>query len=200
MLRTDRGVFNEDGSIDLSGGVMENGKGKITDFGFVVSSRISIDPQKSKVYWVRGVGEPSQFKLKVTKSPFEKVLYFRAWAKNIAGYGIGPVKKVVIPEAPQYWWGKTEQGPGGWQTSAWFGTFKYYGQGWLYHARLGWLYSSPASENSVWLWREGKGWVWTKQGVWPYLWANRSADWLYLVPGNSGDPVRFYDYSSQSYR
>ena len=122
ILITKQGVLNTNGSIDLSGTVRENGKGTIIDFGFVISSRISIDPQKSTVYWVRGVGEPEGFKLTVTESPFEQVMYFRAWARNVAGYGIGPVKKVVIPEAPKPWWGTVEEMAGGWQTSDWFGT------------------------------------------------------------------------------
>jgi hypothetical protein len=194
------GLLNGDGSIDLSGSVIEDGQGEVTDFGFVISSRISIDPQKSTVYWVRGVGEPEGFKLKVTESPFEQVMYFRAWARNVAGYGIGPVKKVVIPEAPKPWWGTVEEMAGGWLSSDWFGTFKYYEQGWLYHARLGWLYSSPASENSVWLWKENKGWLWTKEEVWPYLWSENTANWLYLVPGKALENIRWFDYSTDSYR
>ena len=149
---------------------------------------------------MRGNGEPKEFKLTVKKSPFPKILYFRTWARNAAGYGIGPARKVVIPEAPKPWWGEVEEGAGGWLTSDWFGTFKYYEQGWLYHARLGWLYSSPAKENSVWLWRENQGWLWTKEDAWPYLWSDHSRDWLYLVPSKPGERIRFYDYSSDSYR
>ena len=88
---------------------------------------------------------------------------------------------------------------GGWKTSEWFGTFKYYEKGWLYHARLGWLYSSPTKENSVWLWKEGMGWLWTNVNVWPYLWWNNTQDWLYLAPGKPGQPLRIYDYSTRSY-
>ncbi|MDC3283745.1 cadherin domain-containing protein, partial [Opitutales bacterium] len=200
ILRTQRGVIDENGSIYLSGSVLADGKGRVDDFGFVISSGISIDPQKSKVYWVRGVGDISAFKLKVTQSPFEPIMYFRAWAKNTAGYGIGPVKKVRIPEAPKPWWGEVAEGAGGWLASDWFGTFKYYEQGWLYHARLGWLYSSPAKENSVWLWRENQGWLWTKEDAWPYLWSHQSGGWLYLYPGKIEETPRFYDYSTEIYR
>ena len=97
ILITRTTSINEDDSIDLKGRVLSDGQGQITDFGFVISSGVSMDPQKSKVYWVRGVGDPSTFKLKVTKSPFEKTMYFRAWAKNVAGYGIGAVRKVTYP-------------------------------------------------------------------------------------------------------
>ena len=96
--------MEEDKSIQLSGNVQFDGNGIISDFGFVISSRISLDQKKSTVYWVRGIGEPNEFKLRVTESPFPEVMYFRAWAKNAAGYGIGPVKKIIIPEAEKFWW------------------------------------------------------------------------------------------------
>jgi hypothetical protein len=200
ILITHSTSINEDDSIDLKGRVVTDGQGKIIDFGFVISSGISMDPQKSKVYWVRGVGDPSTFKLKVTKSPFEKMMYFRAWAKNVAGYGIGPVRKVTIPEVPKPWWGVFEEREGGWKTSNWFGSFIYNESGWLYHAHLGWLYSSSAKENSVWLWREENGWLWTKQDTWPYLWSHQTGYWLYLTPSKAGEIIRFYDYSTESYR
>jgi hypothetical protein len=138
--------------------------------------------------------------LKLTQSPYQPLLYIRAWAKNIAGYGIGPVRKVRIPEAPKLWWGDVEERAGAWKTSDWFGNFISYAEGWLYHVRLGWLYSSPASESSVWLWKENFGWVWTKQGVWPYLWSDQTGAWLYLYPGKVGESAKFYDYSIMDYR
>jgi hypothetical protein len=200
ILKTREAVLNEDGSIGLSGRVFADGNGKITDFGFVLSSAISLDRKKSNVLWIRGVGEPEDFTLKLTQSPYQPFLYIRAWAKNIAGYGIGPVRKVRIPEAPKLWWGDVEERAGAWKTSDWFGNFISYEKGWLYHVRLGWLYSSPASESSVWLWKENFGWVWTKQGVWPYLWSDQTGAWLYLYPGKVGESAKFYDYSIMDYR
>jgi len=200
ILKTREAVLNEDGSIGLSGRVFADGNGKITDFGFVLSSGISLDRKKSNVLWIRGVGEPEDFTLKLTQSPYQPFLYIRAWAKNIAGYGIGAVRKVRIPEAPKPWWGEVQERAGGWKTSDWFGNFISYEKGWLYHARLGWLYSSAASEGSVWLWKQNFGWLWTKEDAWPYLWSHQSGGWLYLYPGKVEETPRFYDYSSESYR
>jgi hypothetical protein len=196
ILFTNDASNDENGSFILSGGVLTNGQGSISDFGFVLSPKISVDDDS---LWIRGIGKPRDFTLLIDKLPFEPVMYFRAWAKNIAGYGIGPVKKVRMEEAPQPWWGEVDERPGNWMSSNWFGNFKYYEQGWLYHGRLGWLYSSPAEGNSVWLWKEGRGWLWTKESAWPYLWWVKRKDWLYLVPGKVGQPPRFYDYSTQSY-
>ena len=198
LVITEEGFMEEDKSIQLSGNVQFDGNGDISDFGFVISSRITLDQSKSTVYWVRGIGNPSKFSLKVTESPFPDVIYFRAWAKNAAGYGIGPVKKILIPEPTQSWWGEITEEIGGWKSSPWFGTFIYYEKGWLYHSQLGWLYSSGLDNQSVWLWSEHYGWLWTKQGVWPFLFRNESAIWIYFTTTQNGTPL-FYDYLTSSY-
>ena len=198
IVNTHDGQMDANGSIYLSGNVLSNGLGKIDDFGFVISSSPSLNRSESTVYWVRGVGDPNRFTLKVTESPFLNAMYFRSWARNSAGYGIGQVKKVIIPEPPQFWWGDITEEPGGWKSSPWFGTFIYYQQGWLFHTQLGWLYASSNNEISVWLWKEGHGWLWTKEDVWPYLYKNDSASWIYFTTSQNGSPV-FYDYLTSSY-
>ena len=199
IVNTLDGQIDANGSIYLSGNVLSNGLGKIDDFGFVISSSPSLNRSESTVYWVRGVGDPNRFTLKVTESPFLNAMYFRSWARNSAGYGIGQVKKVIIPEPPQFWWGDITEEPGGWKSSPWFGTFIYYQQGWLFHTQLGWLYASSNNEISVWLWKEGHGWLWTKEDVWPYLYKNDSASWIYFTTSQNGSPV-LYDYLTSSYR
>ncbi|MDC0646721.1 hypothetical protein OAP38_03125, partial [Opitutales bacterium] len=198
ILNTPKGYLDENGSINLSGNVNFNGNGKVEDFGFVVSSGTSLDESKSTVFWVRGVGTPNSFRLKVNESPFSDVMYFRSWARNAAGYGLSSVRKVEIPEPSPIWWGQITEELGGWKTSDWFGTFIYYEKGWLYHSQLGWLYSSSGQNGSVWLWSGEHGWLWTKADIWPYLYKDEAADWLYFVKSEDGLPV-FYDYSTSSY-
>ena len=198
-METLEGRVDENGSIHLSGKVNFDGIGTIQDFGFVISSQISLDTSQSRVYWVRGVGDRNDFRLRVTKSPFPKVMYIRAWARNSAGYGIGTVRKVHIDTIDPEWWGDIVEQPGGWKSSSWFGTFIQNDKNWLFHKDLGWLYSSPGQDGkSVWLWMENYGWLWTKEGVWPYLYKNDSASWLYFTTSRNGIPI-FYDYSSGFY-
>jgi hypothetical protein len=200
ILNTISGYLDENGSIILRGQVQANGDAKISDFGFVLSSSLFPRRNSAEDIWIRGEGRPTQFTLKVEESPFEGDLYFRAWAKNVAGYGVGPVKKVIFAEEPSAWWGTTEELAGGWKNSSWLGAFRAYDGGWLYHARLGWIYSSEAPKQSVWLWREKDGWLWTKSELWPYLWSQDTADWLYLLPGQAGEPSKFYDFTIEAYR
>ena len=200
ILKTISGYLDENGSIILRGRVQANGDAKISDFGFVLSSSLSPRRNNAEDIWIRGEGIPTQFTLKVEGSPFEGDLYFRAWAKNVAGYGVGSVKKVIFAEEPPLWWGATEELPGGWKNSSWLGAFRAFDEGWLYHARLGWLYSTEAPQQSVWLWKEKDGWLWTKSELWPYLWSKNTADWLYLLPGKAGEPAKFYDFTIEAYR
>ena len=196
ILETNSGMVDENGTFILSGKVSFNGYGDVEDFGFILSSTISLDG--NNVHWIRGQGSPDDFELRFEESPYTPTLYFRAWAKNPAGYGIGPVKKLKIPEPNQSWWGEVIAMPGGWLESPWFGLFIYYEQGWLYHSQLGWLYSSPDQQDGIWLWNEAQGWLWTKDGVWPYLFKNDSSDWLYFTTSNQQLPI-FYDYSTSNY-
>ena len=198
IMETGEGIIEDNGSIQLFGKVNYTGNGLIEDFGFVVSSGISLDKSRSTVYWVRGVGEPSSFTLQSNQSPFPNTLYYRAWAKNAAGYGIGPVKKIIIPEAPQTWWGEISEEHGEWKTSTWFGHFIYYEKGWLYHAKLGWLYSSSDENGGVWLWDRNQGWLWTKEDVWPYLYKHQTNSWLYFTTSQNAKPI-FYDYQTGTY-
>ena len=173
---------------------------KIEDFGIVISSGISLESSEPNVAWIRGIGQAGGFYLDFESSPYPDRLYFRAWAKNAAGYALGPVKKVIVPQRQKLWWGKTRDLAGGWKQSEWFGLFNQDESGWLYHQEIGWLYSSAVKDGSVWLWNKPLGWVWTQQENWPHLWSNRSKGWLYFFEGRSGKPARFYDYSSKSYR
>jgi len=196
ILKTISGYWDRNGSINLRGRVEANGDGKVTDFGFVLSSKSVMSRSAGKDIWIRGEGNASNFTLKVDENPFDGDLYFRAWAKNVAGYGVGSVKKVVFEMEPSGWWGQTEEFDGGWMKSSWFGTFRNYEDGWLYHARLGWLYSKEAPEQSVWLWQESRGWLWTQAEIWPYLWSNRSSDWIYFFPSKAGEPVYLFDQAT----
>ena len=188
----------ENGSLTLNGLVDFDGDGEILDFGFVLSSRITLDPEKSEVYWIRATGSAAEFTLSVDEHPFSDSYYFRAWARNAAGYGISSVKKIIVEEEPQLWWGNITEHDGGWMSSDWFGTFRYYEKGWMFHSELGWLFTSPDQKDGVWIWTAEHNWLWTQAGIWPYLFKNDTLNWLYYTSRENGNGI-FYDFSSSSY-
>ena len=102
-------------------------------------------------------GNATRFSLKIEESPFDGDLYFRAWAKNVAGYGVGSVKKVIFAEEPSAWWGATEELSGGWKNSSWLGAFRTPMMGGGYTMPV-WAGSTPAKlGQSVAM--ERKGWM-----------------------------------------
>ena len=94
-----KGLLDENGSIQLFGNVQYDGAGMIEDFGFAVSSGISLDRQIN-CFWVRGMGEPMTF-LSDGEIDFE-VLYFRAGHEMRLDME-SVLSKLKIPEAPQIW-------------------------------------------------------------------------------------------------
>ena len=195
ILETLSGGLDENGSILLRGLVQANGGGQISGFGFVLSSQISLGTSESEDIWINGDGDAGNFHLQIQDSPLQGDFYFRSWAKNVAGTGLGTVKKVSIGPEPISWWGNIEELAGGWKKSNWFGTFRSSENKWIYHARLGWLYTSSLEDDSVWLWKEQKGWLWTQEDIWPYLWSNSAGSWIYLYPGEFGETPQFFDFN-----
>jgi hypothetical protein len=47
-------------------------------------------------------------------------------------------------------------------------------------------------EGGVWLWQEERGWLWTKDGLWPYLFQHDNAEWIYFLLNHQG---RMYFYN-----
>ena len=92
---------------------------------------------------------------------------------------------------------EVKKSQGGWRTSEWFGSFRPYDNGWLFHETLYWVYTQPDLSGGLWLWLEGYGWLWTKEEVWPYLWKHETKEWLYLIKNFDGIPM-FYNYSKKS--
>jgi len=169
----------------------------LEETGFFISSSMRIDPfDPDTLRMPTDVGE--SFSLKLEKSPYSKRLYIQAYAMNEAGISLGARKRIKVPEVSLNWWGIADQIEGGWLHSPWFGTFKDYDHNWLYHASMGWVYQSPSADGGVWLWKEDIGWLWTREGIWPYLWSHENGNWIYLPPGSHG-PI-FFDYANQEYR
>jgi len=102
-----------------------------------------------------------------------------------------------IPEPPVEWWGDAIKAEGGWLQSTWFGAFKYYEQGWLYHSEIGWLFASPV-EDGVWLWGSANQWIWTNDGVYPYYYRWNDAGWGIWQRSESG-VIRNYNYTTGRY-
>jgi hypothetical protein len=68
----------------------------------------------------------------------------------------------------------------GWKESEWFGVFYDAENGWLYHADLGWIHVAEGGQDAAWFWSDSNQWVWTGKNIYPHLYRNRDAAWLYF--------------------
>ena len=81
----------------------------------------------------------------------------------------------------------------GWKESEWFGAFYDAENGWLYHADHGWIHVSEGSKGAIWFWIKQHQWLWTGKNIYPHLYRNRDASWLYFF--NDTLPAKvFYNY------
>ena len=197
IIQTEYPEIFDDGSIRLSGRVLYDGGGDISEFGFLLSPTLQINRYSPDITRMEANGTKDGFTLFLPQSPYPHRLYLQAYAVNDAGMGVGQRRRLKIPEAPAKWWGDATKLEGGWMESNWFGTFKYYEKGWLYHAELGWLYSSPA-EDGVWLWGRSDQWIWTKEGIYPYHYLWEDAAWGIWQKSPSGI-IRTYNYLTERY-
>jgi len=84
----------------------------------------------------------------------------------------------------------------GWKESEWFGIFYDAPNGWLYHVDHGWLHSSPGGTDAAWFWNEQQQWFWTGPKIYPHLYRNRDATWLYFFRQALPRKI-FYNYTSE---
>ena len=98
-------------------------------------------------------------------------------------------ERLVTPDSKTYWWSDSSPQAGGWRTSPWFGNFRPHESGWVYHLKLGWAYAHPDGSGGLWLWMKDHGWLWTRDGAYPYFWKNADGSWQYLLGTQNGQPV-----------
>jgi len=197
IIHTDHPQILEDGRIQLSGRVLYDGGGTMSEFGFLLSPTLRIPLNSPDTLKLEANGTAGSFTLIIPESPYARRLYVQAYSTNEAGMGVGQRRRLKIPEPPAKWWGEALHGEGGWLESPWFGAFKYYEQGWLFHAELGWLYSSPV-EDGVWLWGSDNQWLWTKEGLYPYHYRWDDAAWGIWQKTANGS-IRTYNYGTGDY-
>ena len=199
IVRTLDLVGHGDAGYHLQAEILADGGSAIVETGFLVSKSIRFrDPIR-----LSSLIDPQTGQFSADFVEFEPGTryYFRGYAVNNYGESKGSIKKFKTPEIidPSSWWKDTTEVGGGWRNSNWFGAFLIYPQtDWIFHSKLGWIYTVSDESEGLWLWSSQHGWLWTKKGVWPFLYSNRSSNWFYFVMQINGHPV-FFDYGQKSY-
>ena len=186
---------NAGGSYVFGGQILTDGGSPVLEAGILISRKMDFgDPIRLPA----GVDLQTQ-EFSITHNGLEPDItyYYRAYARNAVGEAQGVTRKLKTSEytGPSPWWAGMPESAGGWRTSDWFGTFRLYGNGWIYHAKLGWAYAVSDGHQGIWLWQRERGWLWTQPGTFPYLWRHATAGWLYLLGSPGGIPV-FWDFET----
>ncbi|MDA9119962.1 hypothetical protein N9J83_07450 [Opitutales bacterium] len=193
IVQTLSAELGSNGVYLLKGRLLSNGGVSLSDLGFEINGkgfnendRLAVDVNTS---------EGSLFSIQLLNPAPGETFTYRAFAANVAGKTTGAPRKIKTKISEDWWFGADEL-EAGWKSN-WIGVFLPQSNGWAYHSELGWAFVSPDGSGGLWLWDEGNGWHWTREGIWPFLWSNNTADWLYLM--KSGNRVFLYDYSTQSF-
>ena len=66
------------------------------------------------------------------------------------------------------------------------------------HETIDWLFAVDDGAGAVWLWQENLGWLWTGEGVYPYVFLNTEKGWGFLLVDTAGR-VFIYRYADSSW-
>ena len=195
--------------VTLSGEILHKSESDYTNIkvGFLISPSAEIMESDPLTYKVSGFFESADlFSANYTPSS-NGVLYFKAFAENESGVSYGNIRKIsnnVISNTQNQT--PTEKAistlekdsielPGGWRDNSWFGLYKAYENGWIYHSAHGWLYLSADSSDGIWAWSEKRSWVWSSKEIYPFLYQPSIGNWIYFLTSKNGQ-VYFFNYST----
>ncbi|MAK28609.1 MAG: hypothetical protein CMI22_09670 [Opitutae bacterium] len=176
----------------LSGIIRNSGDSEIIEFGFMASTHM--DMRYAIMIPAQLDQETMQFSASLAEIDLHGTIYYRAYAVNEAGHNHGSVKIIEIETFQE-----ADPAEGFMEEVDWFGDFVTLGDSdWIFHSKLQWLYAHPDHEGGLWLWKPGHGWLWTQDGVWPFLYEHETGRWLYLVSTEKGGSF-FFDYEQHRY-
>ena len=184
----------------IRGRILTDGGSSILESGVLVSEDILFRGEMIRLSSNK-INKSTEFTVMVRNLTPGTTYYYRAFARNKMGETLGARKRLKTPEKIDLsmWFADMPKMGGGWRSSNWFGSFQQFPKvKWIYHSELGWAYILSDQKDGIWIWQNGRGWMWTQRGIWPYLFNHRNLGWLYLVKSINGNPF-FYDFTIGNY-
>jgi hypothetical protein len=185
--------------ISLHAEILDDGNGNIFEKGFLISESIRFN-WPERIPSIDSFAVSERFEVETHSLEPGKTYYYRSFAMNEAGETLGNIKRLTVPDFdffPNPW----EMAPmheGGWRDSHWFGSYLLMENDWMYHAQLGWIYTSSDHFGGHWIWIETHGWLWTHENTWPFLFSHETGNWLYFIKTMDGAPI-FFNYHHNQY-
>ena len=195
-------------SILLSGELLDQNTSTMDpiEVGFLVSYSMQISPNDPLTQKISAeMDRYGSFNVNFTPTS-NLVLYFKAYAQSRGQTNFGNIRKIEgnnlnaqnqtpYQEALSILAVDSIQEDGGWIRSPWFGRYKNFNNGWIYHSTHGWLYLASDNLNGIWAWSETRAWVWSNKEVYPFLYQSNIENWIYVLPKKNGE-ARYYNYST----
>lgn len=75
----------------------------------------------------------------------------------------------------------------------WFGPLSYAFWPWVYQEGVGHYHVFGFGPESVWMWSAQRGWLWTSEEVYPYLWSASRDAWFWQAQQNQRPVDAFYN-------
>ena len=176
--------------------------------GFLVSTNMQIALNDPLTHNVSAQRQNSGTFSSSFETSSHQVLYFRAYAQRQDQTILGNIRKITLEGNPQQS-GKPiaralsllaeDSVPleGGWFQNSWFGLYRSFDNGWIYHSHHGWLYLIADDTQGIWAWSEERGWAWSTKDLYPFLYQWNLQNWVYVFPVKDGQ-VHYFNYSTNS--
>ncbi len=188
-------IQNKEGdTYQFTGKILSNGEANITGYGFELD--VSLKFENPKIFAGFINSETQIFSASTDLLEKGKTFYYRAFATNQEGSGYGSPIRFSTTASLAGWWVQTPEHSNGWRNSSWFGVFLPFDNGWLYHEEWGWIFVQDDLQDGIWLWKETFGWQWTTKGIYPYLYRNNTAMWMYFLKKKNGI-LHFYNHNTK---
>ena len=191
-----------EGTLLLGGEVLDDGSSHAsTERGIVLGRHPDPEPGGFGVTVLEAGLGLGKFEATPSNLVAGKKYYYRAFAKNAEGTSYGSQERFTAikePTGPAWASAQASGQAADWWTSQWFGSFFLGKNGWMRHETIGWLFAVDDGAGGVWLWQENLGWLWTGEGVYPYVFLNVEKGWGFLL-GDAEGRVFIYRYADSSW-
>jgi hypothetical protein len=143
-------------------------------------------------YWQGTQGNFVPVSLNIPSSLIGQSITFMWRAHGSSGvWYVDNVEVSGAAETP-YWWSQSVSLGSGWRWLSWMGFLNVSWAPWVYHEFLGWMYAPSISPDSMFIWTQDMGWLWTSRAVYSYFWRFQDNSWIYYQL-RSVNPRWFYN-------
>lgn len=182
--------------LSTSGGMIV-GEGSY-EKGSEVRLRASPEPGYRFVNWVGGLSGTESLKkfiaaenLKVG-AVFSKVI---SGDKEKTNQSVEQTKPIIENSSTTPFWISGKDLGANWKHLDWFGHYLIadLSTPWVYHSTLGWAYLTENSTQTIWIYTENTGWIWTLPSLFPQGYHSRKGNWVYF------EKDRYFDYANDAW-